>query len=91
MNFYIHGVHRDPNQWQVPDKFDPYRFDPENKLFKTPEGKMRHPMSFIPFGVGERKCLGYILARVMMPTIISKIVYNFDFEFVDKSFYEDDC
>lgn len=28
MYFSIHNVHRDPNQWQVPDKFDPYRFDP---------------------------------------------------------------
>lgn len=47
-------------------------------------------MSFIPFSVGERKCLGYALARVIMPSIVSKIVYNFDFEFVDKSLYEED-
>lgn len=70
--------------------FNPYRFDPENELFKTPNGKQRHPMSFVPFSMGERKCIGYNLAKVMMPTIISKIVYEFDMEFVDQNLYEED-
>lgn len=59
LSFYIHGVHYNPNEWQRPEEFNPYRFDPSHEMFKTPSGKNRHPMSYIPFSFGERKCAGY--------------------------------
>lgn len=90
LGFYIQGVHRNPNEWQKPHVFNPYRFDPNNELFKTPDGKQRHPLSLVPFSMGERKCIGYNLANVMMPTIISKIAHDFDMEFVDQNLYEED-
>ena len=83
LSFYIHGVHHNPNEWQQPELFNPSRFDPSHPMFKTPSGKNRHPMSYIPFSFGERMCLGYQFGKVMLPTLISKIVSNFDFEFVD--------
>ena len=52
-------AHHNPSEWHHPDKFLPERFDPESIYFKTPSGKTRHPMSFMPFSFGERKCLGY--------------------------------
>ena len=51
---------------------------------------MRNPNSFIPFSFGERMCLGYKFAQVMLPTLVSKIVYNFDLEFEDKEFMKED-
>ena len=77
-------AHRNPNEWHYPDKFMPERFDPESEYFKTPNGKARHPLSFIPFSFGERKCLGYQFANVIIPTLISRIIFQVDLEFTDR-------
>lgn len=47
----IYAIHRDPANYPDPDKFDPERFNDENK-------RDIKPMSFIPFGVGPRNCIG---------------------------------
>jgi cytochrome P450 len=49
---HLYGIHRDPREWQQPEEFIPERFDPDSKFFKTPSGKKRNPMSFIPFIAG---------------------------------------
>lgn len=62
----------------------PERFDPDSKLFLTPSGKKRHPMSFGPFLGGKRICLGKTfveaISKIIGPTLLSSL----DFEFVDK-------
>lgn len=78
--FYLHGVHHNPNEWQQPDKFLPERFDPESELFKTPDGKARNPMSHTPFLFGERGCLGYQFAKVLIPFVVFRYLKNFELE-----------
>jgi cytochrome P450 family 6 len=38
----IYSIHHDSDHYPEPEKFDPERFNDENK-------KARHPMAFIPF------------------------------------------
>lgn len=47
----IYSLHYDPNTYPDPEKFDPYRFNDENK-------KTRDSASYLPFGMGPRNCIG---------------------------------
>lgn len=67
----INSVHMDPNLWDNPEEFNPSRF-------LDTEGKVRKPEFFIPFGVGRRKCLGDILARMELFLFFSSLAHTFN-------------
>lgn len=66
-------AHRRPDFWENSEQFDPNRFLPENS-------KGRHTLSYIPFGAGPRKCIGYQFALMEFAFAISMILQKFDFE-----------
>lgn len=47
----VHGLHHDEEFYPEPHKFDPERFNEENK-------SKRPPCSFLAFGDGPRSCIG---------------------------------
>ena len=63
--------HRDAAFWPDPEKFDPGRFVGE------PE-KGRHPFSYIPFGGGQRKCVGSTFATFEAALVLARLSRRFD-------------
>ena len=47
----IYMCHYHPEEWDNPEVFDPERFQPD----KT---EKRHKFAYMPFGAGQRKCIG---------------------------------
>ena len=88
--FNIWGIHHNPEVWHEHSKFIPERFDPENKMFKTPSGEDRPQNSFVPFSTGSRKCLGYNFALMVIPIMVMNLMNKFDFEHVDEKCNDED-
>ncbi|KAG5671810.1 hypothetical protein PVAND_001985 [Polypedilum vanderplanki] len=74
----IWSIHRDPKYYQNPDKFDPERFNDENK-------KLIDPDTYLPFGVGPRNCIGSRFALMEIKTIFYYLLLNFSIEVTEKT------
>jgi cytochrome P450 len=68
-------MHRDERFWENPDGFDPERFAPQ-----AVEG--RNPHCYIPFGLGQRLCIGNHFALMEAQIILVMIVQAFRLELV---------
>ena len=86
---YIEGIHHNSKEWQRPSEFLPQRFDREDPLFLTSDGKTRNPFSFIPFSGGRRICFGKTFAEANLNYLTAFISQFFDYEFVEADKYRD--
>ena len=74
----VHAVHRNPEYWPDPKKFDPERFSSENK------GKIV-PYSYMPFGIGPRNCIGMQLALAEAKITIVRLLQHVRLNVAEKT------
>lgn len=73
------SLHRDEKYYSEPEKFDPTRFYSENKSVKTPID-----MPYLPFGDGQRACIGRRMAKMQIKVGIAAIIQKCYIELDDR-------
>lgn len=66
----VFTLHRLPEFWPEPEKFDPERFSSQNK-------SKIHPYTYLPFGAGPRNCLGMRFANTELKMTLVKLLQKF--------------
>jgi len=77
--YSIYLTQRDPAYWPNPTRFDPSRFDKASKQYTA--------FTYLPFGGGERFCIGATFAQVEMKIVLSRILQQFDLQLILKEFH----
>lgn len=73
----IFNIHRNPTLWEQPDRFIPERFDEE-------KSRSRASHHFMPFGWGNRSCIGDNYAMMVIYLTIIRIIQKFDVEILPR-------
>jgi cytochrome P450 len=77
----MYTIHRHPDFWKSPETFDPDRFSPQQS-----EG--RHALAWMPFGAGQRMCLGrdfsYMEGTLILAMLIQRFQMSAPADFVAK-------
>ncbi|XP_022222750.2 cytochrome P450 9c1 [Drosophila obscura] len=73
INIPVVALHHDPDNFPQPEQFRPERFDDDHKH----EIK---PFSYLPFGIGQRSCIGNRLALMEVKALLYQLVRRFRLE-----------
>jgi len=71
VGIFIDAVHKHPDYWKNPEKFDPERFFPENR-------KQRHHFAFMPFSLGPRQCIGNHFSLMEQRLFLVRLLQKFE-------------
>nr|XP_003701310.1 PREDICTED: cytochrome P450 6k1-like [Megachile rotundata] len=72
------GIHRDPEYYPDPDKYDPLRFTEENK-------QKRPNFTYFPFGEGPHICIGSRLGLMQSKLGIVQVIKDYEVMPCDKT------
>src|SRR5512142_501822 len=67
----IYSLHRHPQFWEEPERFNPDRFLPEASA-------RRHKFSYVPFGAGPRQCIGNNFGLMEAALVIASMALRFE-------------
>jgi len=71
---WIYGLHRNPEFWSKPDDFLPERWiESGSKDLGQTNG------AYMPFASGPRNCIGQPLAHVVLRTLLTRLLYRYEF------------
>ncbi|EDW32912.1 GL10233 [Drosophila persimilis] len=73
INIPVIALHHDPDNFPQPDEFRPERFDDDHKH----EIK---PFTYLPFGIGQRSCIGNRMALMEVKALLYGLVRRFRLE-----------
>lgn len=68
-----YAVMHDPDYWPEPDKFNPDRFLPENRVNIKPG-------TYCPFGIGPRFCLAFRFALTETKVALARLILSYRYE-----------
>lgn len=74
----MYPIHRDPKYYPEPDRFDPERFNDENK-------SKINPYTYLTFGMGPRSCIGNRFALLETKILFFTLLSKFDVTVVEKT------
>lgn len=77
------GLHRDPDIFDDPLKFDPERFSDSSIGHGKAPG-----LCYLPFGDGPRICIGMIMGRLTSRLALLLLLSQYNFELFDKQLAE---
>ena len=72
----VWNLHRNPRLWEEPDKFNPDRFPIDQKM----PNETTENFAYLPFGGGQRKCVGDQFALFESIVTLAMVCRRFDFE-----------
>jgi cytochrome P450 len=81
VTYSIYVTHRMTDYWESPLEFDPDRFSKERS-------KGRPNFAFIPFGGGERICIGTLFARVEAKAILGRLLQRYRITLLQPTIHE---
>jgi len=69
----VYYLHRHPEFWREPERFDPDRWLEER-------GEPKHPFAYLPFGLGGRRCVGEDFALLELRAVLARLLQHFRIE-----------
>ncbi len=69
----VYFLHRHPEFWSEPERFDPERWREER-------AEPKHAFAYLPFGLGGRRCVGEEFALLELRTVLARVLQYFRVE-----------